>query len=457
MKYRKNIIALILLSILLLNCEKLVEIDSPIDQINSADVFEDTYTADAALANLFIEIRDNSLLSGGSRGMSALLSSYTDDTDAYFINNTNAALDIYNNQQLATNTSIESLWRNSYKEIYLANSIIEGIDNSNSIPVADKQRIKGQALFIRSFLYFELQRLFGDIPYVTTTDYQINKTIPKTSAQNMLKNIEQDLLQSINYLPENYTYSERLIPNRKVAQLVLAELYLEAKNWQKAEQLAKEILSSSLYSYETDVSKVFLKAGKHILWQVKPQNTNDRTLEAQLYYFTNSVPPSYALSNSLLTAFESNDLRKQMWITPVTFNQQTWYRPNKYKSLAPNTTEYSIICRLEQAYFILAESLAEQDRVSEAIPYVNASRQRAGLAALPSTLSKAVFLNEMLQEKRREFFTEFGQRFFDLKRLGKLQELSVVKPNWKSYHQLWPIPQSEILLNTNLSPQNEGY
>lgn len=77
--------------ILIPGCEKMVEIDPPTDQISTAAVFEDTHTADAALANLLAEVRDNSMFSGGSNGLSAFLSSYTDELDAYFTSTTNAA------------------------------------------------------------------------------------------------------------------------------------------------------------------------------------------------------------------------------------------------------------------------------------------------------------------------------------------------------------------------------
>ena len=273
----------------------------------------------------------------------------------------------------------------------------------------------------------------------------------------LLAHLEDDLQRSSGMLSDDYPIGERLYPNRKVAQLVLAEVYVSQHKWQQAEQMSREVVSSPLYIFETDVTKVFLKSGKHILWQLKPQNTNDATAETLLYYFNNAAPPSYAISNNLISAFPASDLRKQSWMMPVTFNQQTWYRPYKYKSLSPNTTEYSIVFRLEQAYCILAEALARQGRVGEAVPYINAIRQRAGLMALGQNLPKDIFLDELLQEKRREFFTESGQRFFDMKRFNRLQDLAVIKPNWRPYHTVWPIPLSELLLNPNLNPQNEGY
>jgi hypothetical protein len=108
-------------------------------------------------------------------------------------------------------------------------------------------------------------------------------------------------------------------------------------------------------------------------------------------------------------------------------------------------------------YLLLAEALAQQNKISEALPYLNTTRQRAGIASLILPISKETFLNEVLLENRKEFFTEMGHRFLDLKRLNQLNSLFPAKPNWKEFHKVWPIPQKDILLNPNLNPQNNGY
>ena len=64
----------------------------------------------------------------------------------------------------------------------------------------------------------------------------------------------------------------------------------------------------------------------------------------------------------------------------------------------------------------------------------------------------------MLQERRSEFFTEQGHRWFDLKRTGTAgQALGSLKPGWKATDAVLPLPESELLLNGNLLPQNAGY
>lgn len=444
-------------ALLLASCEDLVEVNDPTNQLGTVQVFEDVQTANAALTGLYSGLRDQSVISGaGYYATSTLADSYADDLDCYN-NDQNGAMDIYRNQQQETNTMIASIWNTAYKQVYYANSIIHGAENSSALSDVDKNRLKGEALLVRSLLYFYLQQLFGDIPYTTSLDYEYNRGLSKTGSAVLLEQLELDLKKAVSLLEDNYRDAQRIYPNRKVAELALSRVYLTEQKYQQAGQLAAGILQSPLYQFQPDLNEVFHKTGSHILWQLSPQNSGDATKEASFYYFSGAAPNAYTLTPDLISSFADGDLRKQAWMTKVTFNGGSWYRPYKYKNLSgTNTNEYSVVFRLEEVYFILAEALAKQNRLNEALPYLNATRERAGLAALTS-LSAEGFMDELLAEKRREFFTESGLRFFDLKRLGRLDELKAIKPNWEDFKRLWPLPQNELLLNASLHPQNPGY
>ncbi|PUV24422.1 RagB/SusD family nutrient uptake outer membrane protein [Sphingobacterium athyrii] len=447
-------IILIITTFLIISCEKLIDVDIPDNQIDKESVFKDTQTANAALAALYADIMKSSPIAGGD--LETYLSSYTDELDNY----TTAASDvrdIFLNQQIDTNGIVYNVWASAYKNIYTANSILEGVQGSNGISPSDKKYLRGEALLIRSIMFFYLNQLYGDIPYPQSTDYNINNILYKTTYTQVLSNIEQDLLEVSTLLQNDYRSSERIYPNRIVARLVLAKVYMARHEWDKAENTLKEIVQSPIYQIEPDVTKVFQKTGKHILWQLKPNN-NLSLRQASIYYFINASPSTYALSSRLINSFANDDLRKQKWMASVTFNGITYFRAEKYKNRGGNNmTEYSIIFRLEEAYLLLAEALAQQDKVAEALPYINRTRQRAQLPLLTLPITKNILLDEILLEDKREFFTEMGHRFLDLKRTGKLNMLQTTKPNWKDFHQLWPIPQKEILLNVNLKPQNTGY
>lgn len=441
----------------LASCEEMIEVDTPSNQIVRAQIFEDVQTANSALSGLYASLRDQSVIAGNNYGAGAILGSYVDDLDCYY-NDSNEYQDIYLNSQHSTNNLIERTWNLSYQQIYFCNSIIYGVENSISLTTEQIAPIKAEALFVRSLLYYYLQQLYGDIPYTTSTDYEYNKDLNKLSEEQLLNQLESDLHEVVLLMEDSYREPQRIYPNRKAAELLLSQIYLSQNKWYEAEILGKSILQSNLYQLVSDVSQVFQNSGPHILWQLKPQNYGDSTHEASFYYFIDSAPHAYALSQDLINSFSPNDLRMQDWITSNSIGSNTWYRPTKYKNLSgTNTDEYSIVYRIEEVYFTIAEALLKQNKSSEALGYLNAIRERAGLAPLASSLSNEELVTEYLSEKRREYFAEFGKRFFDLKRLGKLGDLSSKKPNWQEYHNLWPLPQRELLLNQHLNPQNQGY
>ena len=106
---------------------------------------------------------------------------------------------------------------------------------------------------------------------------------------------------------------------------------------------------------------------------------------------------------------------------------------------------------------IRAEARAKEGDLSGAIEDIDLIRNTAGL---PNTtaVTNSEILDEIQKQRRFELFTEYGHRFFDLKRSGTITTvLSAVKPGWNSTDVLWPIPQSELNANPNLLPQNSGY
>ena len=113
--------------------------------------------------------------------------------------------------------------------------------------------------------------------------------------------------------------------------------------------------------------------------------------------------------------------------------------------------------RLSEQYLIRAEARAQQGDLIGAKEDLNVVRNTAGLGNTMAITANEI-VTAVIAERRFEFFTEMGMRFFDLQRTGNLDStLSIVKPGWNSTDQYWPIPQSELLINPNLAPQNAGY
>lgn len=453
-----NFCSISILLLVSISCEKFIDTDLPYNQIGTNEVFASVSSANAALAGLYAELWSDSIISGDSSGSSAILGAYTDDLNCYSPYVQNGLIDIYNNVQLPSNSIIYSFWSRAYKHIYYANSIIKGVKESNSISSTDKNRLIGEATVIRSMLYYNLSQVFDNIPYTDTTDYAYNSQLKKISKIQLMSILEKDLSAILNGLNDQYANPERIFINKKTAELLLAKVFLNVEKWNEAEVLLSQIIQSPLYTWEADLSKVFIKTGKHILWQLKPSNAADATKEFLLYNFTTSLPTSFSLSDVLVNSFEDLDQRKQMWILPTVVNQVTYFRPMKYKNPTnANSTENSIVFRLEEVYLLYAESLANQNKISEAKTIIDKIRLRAGLSSLSSGLSKDGMINKIIDESRHEFFAEMGHRFYDLKRMNKLNVVVLSKPNWKTFHMAFPIPEKELVINPNLNPQNSGY
>ncbi len=449
---------MIIQSCFLNSCDSFVEVDLPNSQLTSSAVFEDKATANAAMVDIYNKIRNNGLLTGTSSGISNQLGNYTDELTCYGTT-ASVSIDFYNNALVATNSNISGIWNSSYNQIYCANSVLEGVKNAVALPTPDRDQLTGEALFVRGLIHFYLMNLFGDIPYITTTDYKQNsspKRIPQTEVYDKIKT---DLAQAIELLPESYISTEKVRPNKYAAIALLARVNLYSENWiEAAENATKVINKTALYQWTT-LNKVFLKQSTTTIWQLMPSVKGKNAFEGETFIFTAGPPPLTALSPGLMNAFSVGDLRKSLWTKAVSNGTNTWYHSYKYKEFQNTTTswEYSIVLRLAEQYLIRAEAKAHLNDAIGAAQDLNAIRNQAGLANTMATTTNDI-LDAILKERRLEFFTEFGHRFFDLKRTNKLDStLSGVKLGWDAKDKLWPIPATELAVNPNLQPQNFGY
>ncbi|MDD7888232.1 RagB/SusD family nutrient uptake outer membrane protein [Flavivirga sp. 57AJ16] len=458
-KYRfKNfrIFTLLCYIITLIGCSDFVEVDPPKNTLVSETVFKEASTVKSALANVYFKMREEGMVSGNF-GLGLLMSSYSDELDYY---QNNSYLKIYNHTLTSSDETALSLWTHAYNIIYSVNDIINGVNNSGALTVAEQEEFKGQALFVRGFMHSLLVELYGDVPYITTTNYLENNVVERMPQNSVYENIISDLNNAINLLDDTDTSGENVIPNKSAAEALLARVYLYTENWEMAETIASEVISK--YNLELDITKVFLKESPETIWQFKPNSTTHNNTYEAIWLIIQTIPgQNYALTNNLLAAFELGDLRRSNWVGSATSSDglTTLQYAYKYRAYVTETQslEYSIVFRLAEQYLIRAEARAHQGNISGAQQDLNAIRNRAGLANTTATTENDL-LEAILQERHVELFTEYGHRWFDLKRTGKASEvLSPIKINWRDTDILFPIPANEIQLNSNLKPQNPGY
>lgn len=454
---RLNIISLLIMTMLLFSCESFIEVELPDSQLTGEIVFNDVATAEAALTSIYSKLSNNVLVCGNSKGISILLGSYADELQTY--NTGLLEFQFFQNNLIATNTDVAALWNGSYNLIYSANAVKEGLENSTAISQNDKDRLLGEALFLRAYIHFHLLNLFGEIPYVITTDYTINATIGKLPVSQVYTMLKDDLQEAKSLMPTTNQSSFRVRASIDAVKSLLARVYLYNADWELAEIEANSIINSGNYIWVDSLDDVFLKNSTGTIWQLMPAQEGHPTHEGQSFIFTMGPPPNRALSIHLADAFETGDLRKERWLGTVIGEEEIWYYPFKYKQSVSDATssEYSILFRLEELFLIRAEARTHLGNLEGAKNDINIIRNRA---LLPDTSAETEqqLIDAVIQERRIEFFSELGHRFFDLKRTGIINSiLSNVKPGWNVTDVLLPLPESELLRNPNLLPQNLGY
>jgi len=439
------------------SCDSFVEVDQPGSQLTATAVFDSKVTATAALVDIYAQIREGGMVSGKAGGLSVLLGCYADELTSYE-NGGYTSEAFYKNALLPSNPRITTVWNTAYNQIYAANAIAKGVVESN-LAAADKEQLEGEALFVRGLLHFFLANLFGDVPYITGTDYTLNSTVRRMPKAEVYSQIIADLEKAVTQLPEAYVTPNRMRPNRATAQALLARVYLYNGQYSGSSNMASAVLNQeNLYVWETDLDKIFLKQSTTTIWQLAPAYEGQNTGEGLQFIFTAGPPLHYDLNPALLGAFEPGDQRRSHWVATVTDAGNSWYHAFKYKQQydTGTTLETSIVFRLAEMYLIRAEARARQGELVGAVEDLNKIRHTAGLGDTPAQTKEAI-VEAVLQERRVELFTEQGHRFFDLKRCGLLDSQLSSKAGWNPTDALWPLPQPELLANPYLTPQNPGY
>ncbi|MBS1524864.1 MAG: RagB/SusD family nutrient uptake outer membrane protein, partial [Bacteroidetes bacterium] len=256
-------------------------------------------------------------------------------------------------------------------------------------------------------------------------------------------------------------------PNKWAATALLARAYLYTGDWQDAQKQATAIISNTSEYGLSSLNTTFLKNSSEAIWQLQPVNLGWNTPDAQIFILRSTGPngstyPVY-LSSSLVSAFEKGDQRRTNWIDSVAVNNTIYYYPYKYKSATLNApvTEYTMVLRLGEQYLIRAEAEANNNDVTDALNDLNLIRNRAGLSNYSGPTDENSVLAGILHERQVELFTEWGNRWLDLKRTKNINAVmtavaSAKGTTWNVDWQLYPIPLYDITQDPNII-QNPGY
>ena len=390
----------------------------------------------------------------------------------------------------AENPTIFDLWVQTYRAISNANFALGGIPDS-PIDESLKTRLVGEASFLRALLYYELVRVYGEVPLILEDDDELRPN--KNTVDEIYNQIIVDLTLAAGSLPESYSAGNGLgRATWGAAKTLLAHVNLTRGNYADAALHAQDVISSNNYMLWPDFQDAFSISNENGMesvfnigfgdangaisfWEVGQFNV--RLLPQEL---ANDIPGINAqgwqvATEDLYDSFDPLDRRRAItFITSTSMGPLNDPHIRKYwdevnEPSGGNTENDFPYFRYSEVLLILAEALNEQNNgpTAEAYDAINEVRARArfdGTTEQPvlpdlSGLSYDEFRDAVLLERRKEFVAE-GKRWFDLVRMNKLQELvPIAKPGVspQAFHNLFPIPLEEIDLNQNLLPQNTGY
>ncbi|TXJ28993.1 MAG: RagB/SusD family nutrient uptake outer membrane protein [Chitinophagaceae bacterium] len=450
---------------LLYGCKKSVQVKPAPDLVITGSVFASEKTALSAVSGVYASLRSNNsdMLNGG-------LSLYTGlAADELSPSSSSATpMAFYQNQLLPTTSTVNTTFYTScYKNIYNINAILDGLAKSANISESIKKQFAGEMKTIRALRYFYLLNIFGDVPLITSIDYNINAVLPREKKSIVYQKIIDDLITAKKDLADNYPSTGKARINKAVATALLSRIYLFTEQWDKAETEATSIIDSEKYTLlpATQIASVFLKDSPESIWEILSPNEFSPPGDGVIFNPSSAaVRPPYFLTPTLLNAFEPADARRTNgnWVDSNKVGTTIYYYPKKYrqKNLAANGTliENLVALRLAEQYLIRAEARAHLNvNLPGAINDLDKIRTRAGLPG-SSAQTQDEILAAIAKEWRIEFFAESGHRWLNLKRTGKAdQVLSIIKgATWQPTDALFPIPEKEISYNPNLV-QNPGY
>ena len=400
----------------------------------------------------------------------------------------------------ADNFAALDLWRGPSPGILRCNFVLQKVP-AMDIDETIKNRILGEAHFLRAHYYFLLVRLFGGVPLQTEpADSNSDLFLPRASAEEVYELIVEDLDQAITLLPKRSAYTLEHIgrATKEAAMAELARVYLthyqDYEHYQLVVDLCEEIRKMG-YQLEANYAD---------LWNPSKQNGVESIFEVQYYGKTNYDFWSNENQSSWLSTFtgprnsgmaagcygwnqptaefvsqyETGDVRKEKTIFYTgcpTFDGMTYssaysttgYNVRKFLITKTQSPDYNtsnqnwVVTRYADVLLMKAEALNEMGQTTLAEAPLYEVRCRAGLTNRSTIegLSQMQMREKIIHERRMELAFE-GHRWFDMIRYKDNYALnflhSIGKTAATNKHLLLPIPTQEREANPKLT-QNPGW
>ncbi len=482
-----NNILLIVLSLGFIGCEDYVDYDaSEAYTIVADDYFKTSADYEAALVGTYDVLQWNiySVMIGDIASNNSLCGGES-ATDVIGLQKIDDMIHVPQNDQLT------STWKWLYEGINRANYLVE---NKDKLEFSRKAELYGEVMFLRAYYYFELVKIFGDVPLFTQSRLTASdsNTLTRAAKATVYAQIEKDLQDAIAALPAAKSTNGRA--TSFTAHALLGKVYLYQEKFEEAATILEPLIG--LYTLPSSLQSVFYNSG---------QNGPESVFEVQHsknsnwfdWGFPQGSEGSFAIihhgprgyngsvyasgwsfnvpSQDLYDAYDAADTRRGVAILDIVAwaastgaeysegYEHTGYFNHKYipragLSGAQQELNYGINYRAIRYADVLlmaaeANSRKASPNDSKAQNYLNQVRARAfGNNSRASSSTGATLTKEIWNERRLELAME-GHRFFDLVRTG---EAAATIPGFiAGKHEVFPIPQTEIDISG--LTQNAGY
>lgn len=370
------------------------------------------------------------------------------------------------------NSLIASTWKDNYIGIQQANIILNRIDAIQDMAQATKSNRIGEMKFLRALMYFNLVRVFGDVPLVTKETTNVNDYFGqgRTPVSDVYAFIEKELKDAIPLLPAATTQKGRV--TKAAALGILGKVLITENKYSDALPYLSQIDGLG-YSLLSDVSKIFDVTNKNnteIIFDVQFASGINGNSEGSPAFqlFSPSGTVAGAKGHNLPTKeiynlYAGNDQRKSAYIGLTSNGIPYTKKIVKTSNVIADGGSNIVVLRLADVYLMMAECYAKANDLSNANGYLNKIKARAGIANV-NLASQQALLAEIDKERRLELVGE-GHRWFDLVRTGKAVQVMTQHfastPGYSTatidqHNLLMPVPQGQINTDPAIK-QNPGY
>jgi starch-binding outer membrane protein, SusD/RagB family len=392
---------------------------------------------------------------------------------------------------------LESEWSANYEGIYRANVILEKVPNIE-MNTSLKERILGEAKFIRAWNFYNLVVIFGGVPLadhvLAPSEYQM----PRATAQQVWDLIEKDLTEAVPRLwkRKDYPAADLGRITSGAAQALLVKTHLWRKNYAAAKTVAEEIIASNEYQLVPEYAEIFTQVGENnqeSIFEIQYMNASGGNWgknNANEGSFTNvftrargqfagygfNIPTKDFVDEFFKEGFEDPRLKSTVFrvgdpmgdrgtfTIAATGDMPFQYYPKKYFNNKsedapfgdpnPNGGSNDRVIRYADVLLMHAEAAYHTGDEASALNSINQVRLRVGIPTVSFT--GTALLDAIYRERRIELGLE-AHRFFDLVRTGQAQQVLGSLGFIIGTHEIFPIPLSQILATNGALSQNPGY